>query len=618
MLNLRFFASKGMLYASLIITLVFILSGCTASNSLKSDETDNPLGVDLTDGTTDGTSDGGTSLYDDSSGTSATAGGGLTDDGTGNRNPVITIKTSKELVGVGEDVAFTAEAIDPDGDLVTVSWNASAGVYLKQTTSAATWRAPTQSGEYDISCLAEDRKGGRAMAKLKIGVMGGRVYILDMKLSRYSLAAENLLSTTDSEWVPIPNAKVSFPTLGEVLISDDSGQISLDLDNKAKAATGSEVIVSYLGMEVKYQAIFATAGISQIDELKFHPGYDGISIAVGRGDSFTSKRGGVEVKTLQDINGQVKALEQVMVEVGSTQQLAKDGTAFLSLPSSSSELFVKLSKSGYTSWEGLKIPVVLDGVTLVMAQLVPTGSMSKSEATVSYTKPFNGQKTVSVVGPFEIGFSQGMEPGTVFDDFEMTVQDADGKSGVVVKGYDMRNYFSIKWLSPTTLQLSPKEPFKPLKRYALHVTRWNARTADGRYLKNYSSMFGGFTTDSDASPKMLATNPKNGDTEIPRSGPFEITFDQAMDINSLVPNIYLEITNMNTSAKVVIDSTSFAANFSVNWTNNDTKMALVPKTILKAKTPYQVRLVRTGLQSRTGKPVENLANLWGQFTTGDL
>jgi hypothetical protein len=604
--------TSSLLYAALITAFILILSGCTTTNSVLDS---NPLGAGTDTSTTTGTTIT-TTQY--TPGTTGTGSGTttLTSNGT-NQSPVVTLKVSNTAVGLNSEVQITAEALDPEGEQVTFAWTASGGTFISQNSNKATWKSPSVSGAAEITCSAMDKKGAKGTAKASISVIGGRTYALSLSLSRMTMEANDLKYEGIDEWIPLANAKVTFQDLKTEEVSNSSGRIELDLDAKAKTATGSLVIVSYRDWEVRYMAQFQSSGIAQIDQVKFYPGYDGISVAIGKGDSFMAKRGGVEVQTYQMTNGTKTVLKEVSVEVGTAQKLSRDGEVFMSIIEDS-DTTMNISKIGYKAMEGLKIPVEIDGVTLIGAQMSPVGSSVNPSATISYTKPYNGQTGVSVRGPFEIGFSQAMERDGIFNDFEMAIQDSTNKTSTIIQGYAMRNYFAIEWLSNTILRLSPLVSLAPSRKYSLHVTRWNARAVDGRLLKNYASTFGSFVTALDQAPRVLATVPRNGDTGISRFGPFTLTFDQAMNPDSLTSGIQLEIKDMQTGTRAILEGAGLASEFSISWNRTNTEVQLVPRRTLKARNSYTVRLITSNLRSQTGKSLTALDGLWGQFTTGDL
>ena len=596
--------SRILLSIALFIGFTLLLGGCTNANSVIR----NTTGADDSTGTASDTYQwAGT---DTRTGTSTTL--------DGNQPPVIALKTSSAVVGYSSNLTLTAEAIDPEGEPLSYAWIASEGVFTAQNSNRATWKAPDKSVEMTIGCRVSDRKGASAQGTVTINVVGGRVYQLDLTVARSSLLSGNTGGESlTSEWMPLPQARVTLPALGQVLISDQKGKVGLTLDQDGAIASSSEVIVEYLDWEVRYQALFPARTLAISDQIRFYPGFDGVTVAQGRGDSFQTKRGGIEVSAFEVQNGQTRPVTEFQVETGSNLGTGRDGIAFMTAAEYGSDIPLTLSKPGYAELNDLQVPVAIDGVTLVQARLLPNGASPQSDAFVSWTRPFNGQKAVSVAGPFEIGFAQTMEQGTIFDDISMTIQNGAG-STVILDGAGIKSRFQIAWESPSVVRLYPRSPLSPLKRYSVLITRWNARAADGRMLRNYSGMFGTFTTDVDPAPSVTATNPRTGDTGVPRAGPFLVRFDRPMDPSTLASDLLLEVVDLVSGSKVSIDGPGFVDEFSAIWTENDTLLSLVPRRVLQPNRAYQIKIIRSNLRSRTGRAVQGLNQIWGQFTTGDL
>ncbi|MBI3039260.1 Ig-like domain-containing protein [bacterium] len=588
------------------------LSSCTSGNSV--------VGNDIKS-TGDATQTSATSSTSGTFGTGTSTGtqtSSSTPKPPGNSAPVVKITVNPESVGFGGEVSLVAEAIDPDGDPVNISWMASEGSVLNKFSNKATWLAPSKVTTTEIICSADDGNGARGSAKTNIQVLGGRKYGLELSMSRFSLNSGISQDGQDSDWVPLSQAKVTIPELNKVAISDSQGKVGFEIDSNEKLASATEVWVQYLDWEVRYKANLSLGITSFSDKIHLYPGYEGVSVAIGRGDSFLNQRSGVLITTIESRNGQSNPLLEVSVDVGSDKQLARTGLAFLNSPTGSGEVPLTINKPGYSGVSQLKIPVSLDGVTLVLARLRLASEAPRGEAKIAWTKPYNGQKVVSVSGPFEIGFAQPMEKETIFDDIQIAIQEIESKNTVVVTGPSIKNRFRLEWDGNMVLRLIPTSPLKSLKRYSLLMDRIIARTVDGRVLKNYGGMFGTFTTDVDLFPVISATNPRNGDSGVPRSGPFVIRFDQPMEKESLEKKLLLEISDLETGSKVSIDESALSSQFSVIWSESDTTLSLVPKKMLKANHSYLVKLLKTGLRSKNQKPIGGLENLWGQFSTGEL
>ncbi|MBF0407530.1 MAG: Ig-like domain-containing protein [Candidatus Riflebacteria bacterium] len=609
----------GIIFLAVFLLLSIILSGCTNANSIVS----NPVATNdtqyLTQTDTAAYSGTGTSLGTETyfyPGTGAASSGNTLL--SQNQAPVISLRASQNVVGFSGVLTVTAEAIDPDGDPVYYSWFASQGVFISQLSNTATWKAPDQNIETVILCNVEDRKGGFSTAKVNVSVVGGRSYRISASVSRTSLNSGIEGEGLTSEWAPLSQARVLLSALNQVAITDQNGIAEFNLDSGNKLASSSDVVIQYVDWEIKYKTDFKSTSLVCSDQLQFYPGFDGVTIAMGKGDSFQSKRGGIEVNAFENNTGLSKAISEFSVTAGTAEATGNGGLAFFSSSPGYGQVSLSIDKDGYSKLSGVSIPVSLDGVTLVNSSLLPANKVSSTEAFVSWSKPYRGQKAVSIAGPFEIGFGQAMEQATIFDDFQMTIQDTTVGSSLVLNGALMKEKFTLKWLSPSVLNLIPKDTLNPLRRYSLLINRWNARTLDGRLLKSYSGMFGTFTTDSDDYPSISSVSPKNGQSAISRSGPFEIRFDRSMNPATLKTSLEIEISDMEKGSKIKINGNNLESEFSVLWRENNTLLSLVPRRTLSANRSYMIRLINCGLKSSTGKQLEGYTQLWSQFTTGEL
>ena len=79
-----------------------------------------------------------------------------------NNAPIITGMQADTLIvqPLGKS-NFTCVASDPDGDVLSYRWTASAGT-IDGSEAAITWTAPNKPGSYTITVVASDGKGGAA------------------------------------------------------------------------------------------------------------------------------------------------------------------------------------------------------------------------------------------------------------------------------------------------------------------------------------------------------------------------------------------------------------------------------------------------------------------------
>lgn len=75
-----------------------------------------------------------------------------------NQKPVIlSINANPESVKINEETTLTCTASDPDGDALSIEWNAQEGIFpLGNIGSSVKWKAPTYSGSYLITATVSD------------------------------------------------------------------------------------------------------------------------------------------------------------------------------------------------------------------------------------------------------------------------------------------------------------------------------------------------------------------------------------------------------------------------------------------------------------------------------
>lgn len=92
-----------------------------------------------------------------------------------NYPPVIeSLTASDTLVSGGEEVALTCMAADPENDELYYHWMADAGTFKEpKDSSAVTWIAPSESGNYPIACKVGDKvEGNTVIDSVTIKVTG--------------------------------------------------------------------------------------------------------------------------------------------------------------------------------------------------------------------------------------------------------------------------------------------------------------------------------------------------------------------------------------------------------------------------------------------------------------
>lgn len=536
--------------------------------------------------------------------------------------PVVNIIATRTAIGPSAELSLRAEAIDPAGGLITVAWESTEGTIINTDGFTAIWKAPAQTSRPTVACVATDVRGKQARAEISIDVIGNSVYRLAINADRTSMLTGRIVSDANNPFVAVSGAQVTLSGFGEVGVTDVGGQVEFDIDQTANVATSSLVQVKYLNWEASYVAsLVVPDGMRIVDNLTFYPGYDSVTVAVARGDSFALKRGMLEVTTVENHAGNIKPVAEVTVDAGSGQAVSEAINGRVLLNSNSlgnSETSIRLARNGYQTIEGYLVPVAIDGLTLVYARLEKTGSMSGLDAVISWTKPYNGQNAFPVAGPLEIGFGQPMEKSTIFNNIKLMVQNKRTNTLISYTGSELERDFRIEWKGNTQIQLYPKIPLDASTRYSILLSDWNARSVDGRMLKSYNGLYYEFTTDVDPSPTIVALTPRNGATDVGRNGPFSIRFDRSMVPSTLYDNLKIEITSLDNGATLTVTGNTIKSYFSINWKEANTLVELVPYIMLKADSSYLIRFKSSGLISESGKKAVGFENLWGQFKTGKL
>ena len=537
--------------------------------------------------------------------------------------PVVNIYASQNIAGAGSEINLRAEAIDPAGAPVSLTWDASEGTLISVNGSSAVWQAPSYSTKSTLSCTASDVRGGKTTEEIEIEVIGNSTYKLNILADRRSLNATSNSENTENAYVPVAGARVVLKALGEVAVSDRNGDVQFDVTQANIIATFSDVEVTYKEWDVSYNAkLVSISGSTVNDSLIFAPGYTNVSIALASGDSFEMKKGMLEVATTEKNNiGVLQPLSEVAVNCstgGHGISSSDTGVAILSSSSAGSNTNIKLTKTGYSDIESCNVPLNQNYLTLVSAEMTRNGNILDSDATVSWVSPYNYKTSVAVMEPFVIGFGQPMETNTAFNSISLMVHNKNTNELIPMTGDEINSFFDIVWNGNTSVYLYPKTGYQANTRYSIVVNNWTARAVDGRYLKNYVGTYYEFKTDDDPAPKIVSFEPVNGATNVSRNGPFCIYFDRSINPESLYEDTELEVVEVDSGARLTLTGRSIRSFFSIIWKNDNTELQLVPNRTLSPRTSYQIRLKKCSFKSASGKTIAGLENFWTQFTTGGI
>jgi peptidoglycan-associated lipoprotein len=98
-----------------------------------------------------------------------------------NRPPVFNgpIQANPPVLEPGQSTNLSAPATDPDGDTITYTWSAPAGSFSSQNGMNTIWTAPNAEGNYPLTVVASDGRGGTATNSTTIPVMRRAPLVFD-------------------------------------------------------------------------------------------------------------------------------------------------------------------------------------------------------------------------------------------------------------------------------------------------------------------------------------------------------------------------------------------------------------------------------------------------------
>jgi outer membrane protein OmpA-like peptidoglycan-associated protein len=88
-----------------------------------------------------------------------------------NRPPTVRARCEPCTIEAGRSVTVTADAQDPDGDVLTYRWSAPAGAFQNVADRQTLWTAPQQEGAVPVTVTVSDGHGGTASDNVTIQVL---------------------------------------------------------------------------------------------------------------------------------------------------------------------------------------------------------------------------------------------------------------------------------------------------------------------------------------------------------------------------------------------------------------------------------------------------------------
>jgi outer membrane protein OmpA-like peptidoglycan-associated protein len=91
--------------------------------------------------------------------------------GAANRPPTVQARCEPCVVETGATATVTAEAQDPDGDLLNYRWSGPSGTFQNPGDRQTGWTAPQQEGGVPLTVTVDDGRGGTASAQVTVQVV---------------------------------------------------------------------------------------------------------------------------------------------------------------------------------------------------------------------------------------------------------------------------------------------------------------------------------------------------------------------------------------------------------------------------------------------------------------
>lgn len=112
-----------------------------------------------------------------------------------NRPPTVKARCEPCTVDIGKSSTVTADAQDPDGDVLVYRWSAPVGSFANAAERQTPWTAPTQEGPVQVTVAVDDGKGGTASDSVTIQVVrpAQKTFVFEdvhFDFDRYSLRAD--------------------------------------------------------------------------------------------------------------------------------------------------------------------------------------------------------------------------------------------------------------------------------------------------------------------------------------------------------------------------------------------------------------------------------------------
>jgi outer membrane protein OmpA-like peptidoglycan-associated protein len=97
-----------------------------------------------------------------------------------NRPPTVRARCEPCTIEAGRSVTVSADAQDPDGDVLTYRWSAPAGAFQNAADRQTLWTAAQQEGPVPVTVVVSDGHGGTASDNVTIQVLRTRQPVVEL------------------------------------------------------------------------------------------------------------------------------------------------------------------------------------------------------------------------------------------------------------------------------------------------------------------------------------------------------------------------------------------------------------------------------------------------------
>jgi methionine-rich copper-binding protein CopC len=223
-----------------------------------------------------------------------------------------------------------------------------------------------------------------------------------------------------------------------------------------------------------------------------------------------------------------------------------------------------------------------------LASQVEWTFITGTQPTVTAVVPANGANNVSTSTTVTLTFSEPMDPTTINT---TTIKLATTSGGTQVAG-------TVAYTAgSTTATFTPSSPLTAGTSYTVTVTT-GAKSALGVPLASqFTSQFSTSSAPDNTAPTVVTTSPASGSTTSSTTGPYTITFSEAMD----------PATITGATVQLLVTSSSAVVPGTVTYSAATHIASITPTSALTNGTQYTIR-VTTGVKDLAGNALASTFN----------